>query len=341
MTHDPRSAARRHRLRHVACSGLVALALGAGLAACGGDDDDAADATTAEGPVATLTGDSATPGSGPDAAPTTAGATTTAAGAATTAAGAATTAAGAATTAPGATTAATTAPAGADVAGTEAAPADSAATAAADAAAGTEAAADGTLPGGAAAEGTAAEAPSGDTAVGDTAVGETAAVEGSAAPDESAVSDGSDPAGTTVVPAEPCAFSLPADTGAGGSVAEATTTEPDGSAPAGSDAESSEPADDGPFPIVRCDTGPPVALLQQTLQLQGYAVSTIDGKFGDETDAAVRQFQADNDLEITGIVDEDTWAALAPETGGEDANGNGYIDPGEIDFSQSGFRNLG
>ncbi|WP_276967754.1 peptidoglycan-binding protein [Desertimonas flava] len=336
MTHDPRSAARRHRLRHVACSGLVALALGAGLAACGGDDDDAADATTAEGPVATLTGDSASPGSGPDAAPTTAGATTTAAGAATTAAGGATTAAGAATTAPGAATTATTAPAGADVAGTEAAPADSGATAAADAAAGTDAAADGTLPGGAAAEGTAAEAPSGDTAVGD-----TAAVEGSAAPDESAVSDGSDPAGTTVVPAEPCAFSLPADTGAGGSVAEATTTEPDGTAPAGSDAESSEPADDGPFPIVRCDTGPPVALLQQTLQLQGYAVSTIDGKFGDETDAAVRQFQADNDLEITGIVDEDTWAALAPETGGEDANGNGYIDPGEIDFSQSGFRNLG
>ncbi|WP_162942534.1 peptidoglycan-binding protein, partial [Desertimonas flava] len=248
-------------------------------------------------------------------------------------------------------TTATTAPAGADVAGTEAAPADSGATAAADAAAGTDAAADGTLPGGAAAEGTAAEAPSGDTAVGDTAVGDTAvgdtavgdtaAVEGSAAPDESAVSDGSDPAGTTVVPAEPCAFSLPADTGAGGSVAEATTTEPDGTAPAGSDAESSEPADDGPFPIVRCDTGPPVALLQQTLQLQGYAVSTIDGKFGDETDAAVRQFQADNDLEITGIVDEDTWAALAPETGGEDANGNGYIDPGEIDFSQSGFRNLG
>ena len=87
---------------------------------------------------------------------------------------------------------------------------------------------------------------------------------------------------------------------------------------------------------MRCDTGPPVALLQQTLQLEGYVVSTIDGLFGDETDAAVRQFQADNDLEVNGIVDEDTWAALAPQTGGNDDDGNGYVDPDEIDFSQSG-----
>ena len=77
-----------------------------------------------------------------------------------------------------------------------------------------------------------------------------------------------------------------------------------------------------------------MTVLQFSLQDQGYAmVTTIDGYFGPETELGVRAFQADQGLTVTGIVDEATWAALAPKYGA-DRNGNGFTDPDEIDLSQ-------
>lgn len=58
--------------------------------------------------------------------------------------------------------------------------------------------------------------------------------------------------------------------------------------------------------------GKAVVELQQALVDQEYELD-VDGVFGDETDAAVREFQADNELDVDGIVGPDTWAALAGE----------------------------
>ncbi len=56
--------------------------------------------------------------------------------------------------------------------------------------------------------------------------------------------------------------------------------------------------------------GKAVVELQQALVDAGYELE-VDGDFGDATDAAVREFQADNELDVDGIVGEETWAALA------------------------------
>ncbi|MEO8713751.1 MAG: peptidoglycan-binding protein [Acetobacteraceae bacterium] len=55
--------------------------------------------------------------------------------------------------------------------------------------------------------------------------------------------------------------------------------------------------------------GDDVIRLQTALRDQGIQVA-IDGVFGPGTEAAVRQFQADNDLVADGIVGPATWAAL-------------------------------
>ena len=59
--------------------------------------------------------------------------------------------------------------------------------------------------------------------------------------------------------------------------------------------------------------GEQVEALQRILSTYGYNLGNnnpYDGNFGKLTDAAVREFQADNDLPITGDVDEQTWAKL-------------------------------
>lgn len=60
-------------------------------------------------------------------------------------------------------------------------------------------------------------------------------------------------------------------------------------------------------------TGEQVEALQRILKSYGYQLGNnnpYDGNFGKLTDAAVREFQADNNLPITGDVDEQTWAKL-------------------------------
>ena len=61
--------------------------------------------------------------------------------------------------------------------------------------------------------------------------------------------------------------------------------------------------------------GPVVAMLQKVLKTGfGYA-GAIDGIFGPGTEAAVRQYQADSGLPVTGAMDERSWMAPAGAAG--------------------------
>jgi N-acetylmuramoyl-L-alanine amidase len=57
------------------------------------------------------------------------------------------------------------------------------------------------------------------------------------------------------------------------------------------------------------DAGPAVRDLQERLTRCGYAV-TLDGRFGEETLNAVREFQAQRRLRLDGICGPETWGAL-------------------------------
>jgi peptidoglycan hydrolase-like protein with peptidoglycan-binding domain len=57
------------------------------------------------------------------------------------------------------------------------------------------------------------------------------------------------------------------------------------------------------------DEGHTVRELQQALVDQGYDIN-VDGDFGPATDAAVKDFQANNGLSADGVVGPHTWAAL-------------------------------
>ena len=58
------------------------------------------------------------------------------------------------------------------------------------------------------------------------------------------------------------------------------------------------------------DTGAGVEEMQRSLSMLGYKVA-VDGNFGNETYAAVRQFQADHGLAVDGIIGPNTVDALA------------------------------
>ncbi|MBR6014068.1 MAG: C40 family peptidase [Selenomonadaceae bacterium] len=57
-------------------------------------------------------------------------------------------------------------------------------------------------------------------------------------------------------------------------------------------------------------TGEEVIALQKKLYLIGYAITEIDGIFGNETEKAVSDFQKDQKISVTGIVTNATWRAL-------------------------------
>lgn len=63
-------------------------------------------------------------------------------------------------------------------------------------------------------------------------------------------------------------------------------------------------------PLRRGDRGPLVRVLQTQLQRSGFDPGPIDGIFGSRTDAAVRAFQQQRNLPVTGVVDVATWTAL-------------------------------
>ncbi|MBE0574602.1 MAG: peptidoglycan-binding protein [Desulfuromonadales bacterium] len=53
--------------------------------------------------------------------------------------------------------------------------------------------------------------------------------------------------------------------------------------------------------------------LQNLLKEEGYEVGDADGIIGQDTTEAIRQFQTDRDLEVTGIPNEKTLRSLAPD----------------------------
>jgi peptidoglycan hydrolase-like protein with peptidoglycan-binding domain len=57
-------------------------------------------------------------------------------------------------------------------------------------------------------------------------------------------------------------------------------------------------------------TGVAVRGLQRRLIDAGYDIDEIDGRFGSQTEAAVRAFQESSELEIDGIVGPQTWKRL-------------------------------
>lgn len=65
------------------------------------------------------------------------------------------------------------------------------------------------------------------------------------------------------------------------------------------------------------DSGSDVRELQRLLRDEGYYFGDIDGRFGAETESAVRSFQLDRNLEVDGIVGQRTWNALGVSTTGD------------------------
>lgn len=56
-------------------------------------------------------------------------------------------------------------------------------------------------------------------------------------------------------------------------------------------------------------SGDKVKVLQNVLVSRGYSV-VVDGKFGDQTERAVRAFQSDRGITVDGVVGQETWPAL-------------------------------
>lgn len=53
-----------------------------------------------------------------------------------------------------------------------------------------------------------------------------------------------------------------------------------------------------------------VAWAQSKLHERGHYTGPIDGRYDREVTLAVRQFQAANNLMVTGVIDRKTWDAL-------------------------------
>jgi peptidoglycan hydrolase-like protein with peptidoglycan-binding domain len=66
-----------------------------------------------------------------------------------------------------------------------------------------------------------------------------------------------------------------------------------------------------PLPVLRRGDGiSPHAPVQEVRLLQNYLHIPVDGRFGGDTDKAVRAFQKAHSLTVDGIVGKATWAAL-------------------------------
>lgn len=64
-------------------------------------------------------------------------------------------------------------------------------------------------------------------------------------------------------------------------------------------------------PILKLNShGHDVIVLQQNLMRLKYSVSKVSGNYDKETQDAVKAFQKDNRLSVTGIVNRETWWAI-------------------------------
>ncbi|MGL4378638.1 MAG: peptidoglycan-binding domain-containing protein [Microcoleaceae cyanobacterium] len=65
--------------------------------------------------------------------------------------------------------------------------------------------------------------------------------------------------------------------------------------------------------ITQGSEGAQVDVIQRHLQINGFDPGKLDGSYGSQTAAAVKQFQRAKGLEVTGVVNEATWKALTTE----------------------------
>ena len=79
-----------------------------------------------------------------------------------------------------------------------------------------------------------------------------------------------------------------------------------------------------PLILQRGMTIVPVGNLQEQLCFLGFPLMLVDNVFGDQTEAAVRQFQASVGLEPTGVVDPVTWRRMF---GGEPLSAEPVVQP--------------
>jgi peptidoglycan hydrolase-like protein with peptidoglycan-binding domain len=87
------------------------------------------------------------------------------------------------------------------------------------------------------------------------------------------------------------------------------------------------PISDPLFPLQPGANGPAVAAIQGRLGI------TVDCAFGGQTRRAIEQWQATAGVPVTGAIDLASWQVLAvPTTWGDDANGNGAIEPSEVNL---------
>jgi peptidoglycan hydrolase-like protein with peptidoglycan-binding domain len=92
---------------------------------------------------------------------------------------------------------------------------------------------------------------------------------------------------------------------------------------------------DNDYPIRRCEQGAPVHGVQLMLIHRGFDIEA-DGYFGQATDAAVRQFQANAGVAVDGLVGPNTWAALYDSTYLPGVDNNGKVDPWELVLDPGG-----
>ena len=69
---------------------------------------------------------------------------------------------------------------------------------------------------------------------------------------------------------------------------------------------------------------------QEQLSIAVDASLVAHGYFGPATEQAVRTFQAENGLQVDGLIGPDTWAVLTAGQPGSDVDGSGVVDPWEI-----------
>lgn len=60
--------------------------------------------------------------------------------------------------------------------------------------------------------------------------------------------------------------------------------------------------------------GSMIASMQKKLQAAGYLADSVDGVYGDDTESAVRHYQQDHNIPVSGVIDEMTYAGLNKET---------------------------
>ena len=67
----------------------------------------------------------------------------------------------------------------------------------------------------------------------------------------------------------------------------------------------------GGYPVIRRGSrGNYVCIAQDDLNTLGYRTGGLDGVFGEQTDNAVRRYQASRGLSIDGIIGCNTWRSL-------------------------------